>query len=128
MCISNVLVLLVIDIRNVKKYLTSELKLSDEESVIYLFIVKNGRATSEKIAQLSKSSKYVVSNTLASLVEKGMIIESPVSEYESLHPKFAVVNRYRRVCLENNLPCKKSILIDSIGSVLERPFEDARPK
>ncbi len=116
------------NLRNVKKYLLTELELSDEESETFLFIIKSGRINLKKIAKSSKFSKNVVSDTLVSLVEKGMIIEISLSEYESLHPKFAVANRYRKLCYDNNLPLKKNVLIDNIGIVLERPFEDARTK
>lgn len=106
----------------------TELKLSDEESESFLFIIKNGKSNLEKIAEPSKFSKNIVHDTLESLVEKGMIINVSASEYESLHPKFAVVNRYRRLCQNDNLPFKKNLLIDAIGTVLQRPFEDARTK
>jgi sugar-specific transcriptional regulator TrmB len=117
-----------INLRNVKKYLISELKLSDEESESFLFIIKNGKSNLQKIANSSKFSNKIVLDTLESLVEKGMIINISTSEYESLHPKFAVVNRYRRLCQDYNLPFKKNLLIDSLGTILQRPFEDARTK
>ena len=117
-----------INLRNVKKYLITELELSDEESEIFLFIVKGGKANIEKIAKSFKSPRKIVFDSLVSLVEKGMIIEISANEYESLHPKFAVVNLYRRLCLDNNLQFKKNVLIDNIGTILERPFEDARSK
>jgi hypothetical protein len=64
----------------------------------------------------------------SSLVGKGMIINISQSEYESLHPRFAISNRYRRLCEEENIPYRKNLLIDNIGIVLEIPFEDARTK
>jgi hypothetical protein len=57
-----------------------------------------------------------------------MIISISQSEYESLHPRFAISNRYRRLCEEDNIPFGKKLLIDNIGIVLELPFEDARTK
>jgi predicted transcriptional regulator len=119
---------LVINLRNIKEYLKLELRLSDEESKAFLFIINNGRTNLEKIAKSSKFSKNIAYKALQSLVEKGMIIKISASEYESLHPKFAVTNRYRRLCLDENLQVKKNILIDNIGTVLERPFDDARTK
>jgi len=75
-----------------------------------------------------KFSEGEASKVAKSLVEKGMIINISQSEYESLHPRFAISNRYRRLCEENNIPFKKNLLIDNIGIVLEQPFEDARTK
>ena len=106
----------------------SELKLSNEESQTFLFIVKGGRKHIEKIAELLKLSEEEASSVANSLVEKGMIINISQGEYESLHPKFAISNCYRRRCQEDNIPFKKNLLIDNIGTVLERPFEYARTK
>ena len=117
-----------VNIYNVEEFLTSELKLSQEESKAFLFIVKNGRNHTEKIAQALNFSEEEASKAAKSLVEKGMIINISLSEYESLHPRFAISNRYRRLCEENNITFKKNPLIDNIGIILERPFEDARTK
>ena len=117
-----------VNIDKVEEFLTSELKLSQEESKAFLFIVKNGRNHTEKIAQALKFSEEEASKAAKSLVEKGMIINISLSEYESLHPRFAISNRYRRLCEENNITFKKNPLIDNIGIILERPFEDARTK
>lgn len=106
----------------------SALKLSKEESKTFVFIVKNGRKHMEKIAESLKFSEEVASKVANSLVEKGMIINISQSEYESLHPRFAISNRYRRLCEEDNIPFRKNLLIDNIGIVLELPFEDARTK
>ena len=117
-----------VNIHKVEEFLTSELKLSQEESKAFLFIVKNGRNHTEKIAQALKFSEEEANKAAKSLVEKGMIINISLSEYESLHPRFAISNRYRRLCEENNITFKKNPLIDNIGIILERPFEDARTK
>ena len=82
----------------------------------------------EKIAESLKFSEEEANNVANSLVEKGMIINISQSEYETLHPRFAISNRYRRLCEEDNIPFRKNLLIDNIGIVLEIPFEDARTK
>ncbi|MGB8934978.1 MAG: helix-turn-helix domain-containing protein [Candidatus Nitrosopolaris sp.] len=117
-----------VNINNVEEFLISELKLTKKESKTFLVIVKNGRKDVTKIAESLELSENEASNVANSLVEKGMIINISQSEYESLHPRFAISNRYRRRCGEDNIPFKKNLLIDSIGMVLERPFEHARTK
>lgn len=117
-----------VNINNVEEFLISELKLTKEESKTFLFIVKNGKKDVRKIAESLELSEKEASNVANSLVEKGMIINISQSDYESLHPRFAISNRYRRRCEEDNIPFKKNLLIDSIGMVLERPFEHARTK
>jgi hypothetical protein len=53
------------------------------------------------------------------LEQKGMIIEIQENEFQVLHPRFAIVNRYRRLCEEKNIQFKKNIQIDNIGIMLE---------
>jgi predicted transcriptional regulator len=116
-----------VNIKNVEEFLISELKLTKEESKTFLFLVTNGRKDVKKIAESLESSEKEASNVADSLVAKGMIINIS-QEYESLHPRFAVSNRYRRRCQEDNIPFGKNLLIDNIGIILERPFEHARTK
>jgi predicted transcriptional regulator len=113
---------------NVEEFLITELKLTKEESKTFLFLLKNGRKDVKKIAESLESSEKEASDAAESLVAKGMIINISRSEYESLHPRFAISNRYRRRCEEDNIPFGKNLLIDNIGIILERPFEDARTK
>ena len=48
-----------------------------------------------------------------------MIIEIKENEFQVLHPRFAIVNRYRRLCEEKNIQFKKNLKIDNIGIMLE---------
>ncbi|HYO06738.1 MAG TPA: hypothetical protein VER14_07125, partial [Phototrophicaceae bacterium] len=59
------------------------------------------------------------------LEQKGMIIEIKENEFQALHPRFAIVNRYRRLCSEKNIQFKKNIKIDNIGVMLEN-YQDKR--
>ena len=89
-----------VNLSNVELSIVSELKISEDEAKVFL----------------------------ASLVGRGMVIEITNTEFESLHPRFAITNRYRRRCQEDNVPFKKNLKIDNIGIVLEQPYEDARTK
>ncbi|MGC1708855.1 MAG: hypothetical protein WA799_03535, partial [Nitrosotalea sp.] len=63
-----------------------------------------------------------------SLVDLGGFIDITKTEFESMHPRFAVVNMYRRMCLRENIHFKKNLLVDNISIVLEKPYDDARTK
>jgi sugar-specific transcriptional regulator TrmB len=115
-----------VSLNDVENLLKSRLKLSNEESKTFILIVKNGRTTIRKISESLNCPKQEASRVAKSLVDKGMIIDVSETEYESLHPRFAISNRYRRLCIEDNIPFKKNLIIDNIGIVLERPFEAAR--
>ena len=106
-----------------------ELRISQEEARVYVAIVKGGKMDSARISKTADISNENQSEAIAkSLVGRGMVIEITNTEFESLHPRFAVTNRYRRRCAEEGIPFKKNLRVDNIGIVLEKPFEDARTK
>ena len=65
---------------------------------------------------------------IESLINKNMIIEFSKNLFESFHPRFAIINRYKRLCLEKDVPWSKNTMIDNLAIILEQPFEAARTK
>lgn len=113
---------------NLEEVLISELHISEEEAKMFILIVKSGKLNAEKISMMLKI-RFVEALRLAkSLIEKGMLIETTSKEYESLHPRFAISNRYRIRCQEDNINFKRNTKIDNIGFVLEHHYENARTK
>lgn len=106
--------------------LESELKISKEEAKLFILIIYNGRMDTRKIAQMLDWSVNKADEMAKLLISRGMIIDITKTEYESLHPRFAVANRYRRRCQEDNIPFTKNLKVDKIGCILERPYNDAR--
>jgi sugar-specific transcriptional regulator TrmB len=118
-----------VNLSNVEQAIVSELKISDDEAKVFLALVKNGKMDAVKLSQtLSWTDEQRAFAAANSLVGRGMIIEITRTEFESLHPRFAITNRYRRRCQEDNMPFKKNLKVDNIGIVLEKPYEDARTK
>jgi sugar-specific transcriptional regulator TrmB len=117
-----------VDVTNLERVISSELKLSTNESKIFLLIVKNGKLTAEQISGTLRITITEARRAADSLVKKGMLIEISLAEYESLHPRFATSNRYRILCQEENLEFKKNIRVDNIGLALESHYENARTK
>lgn len=81
--------------------------------------------------RISKSLQISLPQALGaadSLVEKGMLIETSLREYESLHPRFAASNRYRMLCEQENIEFKKNVKVDNIGLALQNHYENARTK
>jgi predicted transcriptional regulator len=116
-----------VDVTNLERVISSELKLLTNESKIFLLIVKDGKLTAEQISDTLRITITEARRAADSLVKKGMLIEIS-SEYESLHPRFAASNRYRILCQEENVEFKKNIRVDNIGLVLESHYENARTK
>ena len=117
-----------VNMDTVEEKLISELKLSPLQAKVFVFIIKNGKMSSNNIAKhlgIAESDAY---HAAKSLVDLGGFIDITKTEFESTHPRFAVVNIYRRMCLRENIPFKKNLLVDNISIVLEKPYDDARTK
>jgi len=118
-----------VNLSNVEQAIISELKISADEAKAFLAIVMTGKMDPAKISgALGWGDERRALAAAKSLVGRGMVIEITKTEFESLHPRFAITNRYRRRCEEDGIPFKKNLKVDNIGILLERPYEDARTK
>ncbi|MDE1763014.1 MAG: hypothetical protein KGH88_02075 [Thaumarchaeota archaeon] len=117
-----------VNIDDVEEKLVLELRLSPLQAKVFVFVVKNGKKSVENIARGLGISDLQASEVTKNLVDLGGFIDITKTEFESMHPRFAVVNMYRRMCLRENIPFKKNLLVDNISIVLEKPYDDARTK
>jgi sugar-specific transcriptional regulator TrmB len=117
-----------VNLANVEQVIVEELKISPEEARAFVAIVKGGKMDAAKIAHALGCDEQRAGEIAVSLVNRGMAIEITKTEIESLHPRFAITNRYRRRCAEDAIPFKKNLRVDNIGIVLEKPYEDARTR
>lgn len=117
-----------VNLANVETAIVEELKITGDEARAFVAIVKKGKMDAAKIAETLGWDEQRAQAAAKSLVGRGMVIEITKTEFESLHPRFAITNRYRRRCAEDGIPFKKNLRVDNIGIVLERPYDDARTK
>ena len=116
-----------VNLSNVEQAIISELRITEDETRVFLAIVKNGKMDSAGISDLlGWASEQRALEAAKSLVKRGMVIDITNTEFESLHPRFAITNRYRRRCEEDGIPFKKNLRVDNIGILLEGPYENAR--
>ena len=116
-----------VNLSNVEEAIVSELRISTDEAKAFIAIVKKGKMDAAKISgALGWGDEQRAQSAGKSLVGRGMAIEITATEFESLHPRFAITNRYRRRCEEDGIPFKKNLRVDNIGILLEKPYEDAR--
>jgi hypothetical protein len=108
--------------------LVSELKLSHLQAKVYLLVTCYGKMSSEIISQKLKISLDDAENTSKDLMTLGAFIDITEFEFEAMHPRFTAVNMYRRMCERENIEFKRNKIVDSIGVLLEKPYEDARTK
>lgn len=106
----------------------TDLQLSNLETKIFLLIINQGMLKIDQISIELNLDKSQCTEIIDSLINKNMIIEYSKNLFESFHPRFAIINRYKRLCLEKNMPWKKNSLIDNLAIILEQPFEAARTK
>jgi sugar-specific transcriptional regulator TrmB len=116
-----------VNLSNVEQAIISELRITEDETRVFLAIVKNGKMDSARISDLlGWASEQRALEAAKSLVKRGMVIDITKTEFESLHPRFAITNRYRRRCEEDGIAFKKNLRVDNIGILLEGPYENAR--
>jgi hypothetical protein len=94
---------------------------------MFLYLIKNEKTPVKKISDDLNFPLNVTGDLLNSLVEKGLILELS-GAYKTFHPKFSVINAYRRHCQKTGIEFKKNVEVDSLASSIERMYESARTK
>ena len=110
----------------IKDTIISDLDLTPEEAEVFLRIISNGKLSLEHISEMLGKDLASTLSIVNSVIDKGMIIEYSNNVYECLHPRFALVNRYKYVCQKTNVAFKKKPQIDNIGVMLQHYFDSAR--
>jgi len=112
----------------IENKLISEIKLTSIQAKTFLLITCYGKMKINQIAEKLKISKDLAWRTSTELMDLGSFIDISEKEFEAMHPRFTVVNMYRRFCEREKIEFKRNKIIDSIGVILEKPYEDARTK
>ena len=123
-----VLLSMSVNMDTVEENIISELRLSPIQAKVYVLVVKKGKMSAREIAQHLNMSEDAAGQAATSLIQNGGFIDITKTEFESMHPRFAVVNMYRRMCERENIQFKKNLLVDNISIILEKPYDDARTK
>ena len=116
------------DYSQIEKTLISEIKLTPIQAKIFLLVVTKAKMTAKQISEKLQISVNDASDNSNDLIEMGAFIDMPNNEFESMHPRFTAVNMYRKMCEREKIEFKKNLVVDNIGVVLEKPYDDARTK
>ena len=116
------------DTFTIEKNLISEIKLTSVQAKTFLLITCYGKMNISQISEKLNISKDLALKTAKELMTLGAFIDISETEFESMHPRFTAVNMYRRFCEREKIEFKRNKIVDSIGVVLEKPYEDARTK
>ena len=114
--------------KQIEDALISEIRLTSVQAKIFLEIVLNGKMTSKEIGEKLGITEIMANENLKQLIQFGGLIDYTETEFEALHPRFASVNMYRKMCERENLEFKKNDLVDNIGIALENSYDDVRTK
>jgi predicted transcriptional regulator len=106
----------------------NELHLSDLEIKIFLLIISQGKLKQQQISLELNLDESNSREIIQSLINKNMIIEYSNNLFECFHPRFAIINRFKRLCFDKDIPWKKNSVIDNLAIMLEQSFEAARTK
>ena len=113
---------------NYYNILKNELQLSDLEIKIFLLIINEGMRTLDQISLNLFLDKLECKKIIEKLMNKKMIIEYSDNLFETFHPKFAIINRYKNMCITKKITFQKNVMIDNLASALEKSFDAARTK
>ncbi len=116
------------DSSQIEQNLVSEIKLSSIEAKVFLLITTQGKMSAEKIGNKLNISTDEALRISKKLIDLGALIDISKTEFEAMHPRFTIVNMYRRMCERENIEFRRNKIVDSIGVLLERPYDAARTK
>ena len=108
--------------------LISEIRLDSIHAKVYLLVTCYGKMTPKLIAEKLKISVDETRKASKDLMTFGAFIDISETEFEAMHPRFTAVNMYRKMCERENIEFKRNKVVDSIGVILEKPYDDARTK
>ena len=116
------------DFSTIEKNLVSEIKLTEIQAKVYLLVTCHGKMSPNTIAEKLQISYDDAKSTAKELMTLGAFIDITEKEFEAMHPRFTAVNMYRRMCEREKINFKRNKIVDSIGVVLEHPYDSARTK
>ena len=108
--------------------LVSEIRLDPIQARVYLLVTCYGKMTPETIAEKLKILPDEAKKASKDLMTLGAFIDISETEFEAMHPRFTAVNMYRKMCEREKIEFKRNKIVDNIGVILEKSYDDARTK
>lgn len=108
--------------------LVSEIRLDPIQAKVYLLVTCYGKMSSTKIAEKLTISLDHAQKAAKELITLGAFIDFSETEFEAMHPRFTAVNMYRKMCERESIEFKQNKIVDNMGVILEKLYDDARTK
>lgn len=112
----------------IEKNLVEQIRLTPLQARIFVLVTVRGRMSADGIASALRVPPGDALARCQSLVKLGGFIDISPTEFEAMHPRFAAVNMYRRMCEREGIGFGRNKTVDSMGAALERRYDDARTK
>jgi len=116
------------EVSRVEKDLISEIKLEPLQAKVFLLVTCYGKMTPSIIAEKLNISTDDALKIAKDLMVFGAFIDISETEFEAMHPRFTAVNMYRKLCEREHIEFKRNKIVDNIGVILEKSYDDARTK
>ena len=117
-----------VDSDKIENDLVSEIKLEPLQAKVFLLVTCYGKMSSTEISEKLKISLDDAQKTADDLISLGAFIDFSETVFEAMHPRFTAVNMYRKMCERENIEFKRNKIVDNIGVILEKFYDDARTK
>ena len=115
-------------VSGIQNDLVSEIGLTPVQAKVYLLVTCHGKMSSKFIAEKLQIPAKHAENAARDLMTLGAFIDITPTEFEAMHPRFTAVNMYRRMCERKKIVFTRNKIVDSMGAVLEKPYDDVRTK
>lgn len=116
------------ELSRVENDLISEIKLEPLQAKVFLLVTCYGKMTPNTISQKLGISANEALKAAKDLMRLGAFIDISDTEFEAMHPRFTAVNMYRKLCEREHIEFKRNKIVDNIGVILEKSYDDARTK
>jgi len=116
------------ELSRVENDLISEIKLKPLQAKVFLLVTCYGKMTPTTISKKLDISPDEALTTAKDLMRLGAFIDISETEFEAMHPRFTAVNMYRKLCEREHVEFKRNKIVDNIGVILEKSYDDARTK
>ena len=104
--------------------LTGHLRLSDVQARVFLYVTSSGPSGAAEAAGRLGVDAGDALEACRFLEGLGGLIEVS-GRYRAMHPRFAVVNMYRRACQRAGAEFGRNNEVDALGAALEEDYERA---
>ena len=113
---------------DVERILSREIGLEEIRSRMYVLIATHGAMDAAGLAGELGVSEAEALEAARALVALGGLIDYGNGRFESMHPRFSIVNMYRKASIARGQEPPRNKSIDNAGAALEKDYDHARAK